>query len=253
MLNLFSSLLNKNMDELSKSEIEILKVLNDNAHEIPKLTLTELSKKVYVSTSSIYRLIKKLGYEGFPEFKYKVSDSLNSEKLLVTDSKDYLKTYINEIMFTYQINEKNIQDAASLILQSNKKIIFGTGWKQKEIADNFSSDMLTYGEDFITLRNKDDLFNAVRNISDNDVLIFLSLSGNVSSFKEMIDYCKLNRIPIISVTRADSNQLSMDSTIPLYYGEESLNQYEKHWSAQTLSFLMNLLIQVIVVNKSVSE
>lgn len=246
MLSFFSSLVNEYSEQLSKSEKAIIKRLNEQAKEIPDLTISELSKRVFISNSSMYRLIKKLGYKGYPEFKYKVADSLKKTTVEHVNTKDYLDGFIGEVMFTHQINEVSIQQAASLILKSNKRLIFGTGWKQKEIADNFSSDMMTYGESFITLRTKDDLLSAIKYVTEEDVLIIVSLHGQTDSYQEVIDFCELNNIPIISVTKVGANPLSSHSEISLYYEESA----RYHWSAQTLNYLLNLLIHIINERKS---
>lgn len=246
MLNIFVSVLNRYDGILSENDKNMIRKLNEYAAEIPKLTISELAERLYISSSSLYRLLRKIGFGGYPEFKYRISTVLQESEIKKVDTDRYLNQCINEIMYTHRINQSSIQKAASLILQSKRRFVFGTGWKQKQAADNFSSDMMTYGESFITLRTKEDLYSAVQYMTKEDVLIFTSLSGNTDPYKDSLRFCDLKNIPLISLTREGINELSECSTIALYYVDQQLEDSEAHWAALTLNYLFNLLIQVII-------
>ncbi len=51
--------------DLSGSEKEIIQGLLSSAKENSQLSLKDLSKKLYVSESAIFRLCKKLGLSGY--------------------------------------------------------------------------------------------------------------------------------------------------------------------------------------------
>lgn len=246
LLNLFVSIINEHASELTENDKNIIRSLNEYVAVIPKLTITELAEKIYVSSSSLYRLLRKIGFGGYPEFKYRVSKALQENESKNIDTDEYLNQFINEIMFTHRMNQVAIQKAADLILKAKKRFVFGTGWKQKQAADNFSSDMMTYGESFVTLRTKEDLHSAVQYMTKEDLLIFTSLSGNVLPYQASLRFCELENIPLISLTREGINPLSEYSTVALYYVDHQLNNADVHWSALSLNYLFNLLIQTII-------
>lgn len=108
----------------------------------------------------MHRFVKKLGFDGYTEFKYVVENHLENEvKEDVNFSKtnDYLSNTINDIKMTFKLKEGSFKEVIGDLLSHNHSYCFGTGWKQKQIVDNFANDLLYYGHSVKTLRNTDDL------------------------------------------------------------------------------------------------
>lgn len=242
--------MNRYSDSLSANDKEILKNLNDNIDKIPVSTINQLASMVYTSTSGLYRLIKKLGFAGYSDFKYRVYDSLKLHEILIIDNNNYLEDTLNEIEYTHKINEVSIRKAAALILNAKKRFVYGTGYKQQQFMENFSADMLLYNIPFINLRNKEDLKNAVRYMDTDSLLIVTSLNGNANDYEESLDQLILQRIPIISISLDKTNKLSSKSSVALYYSDNSIVDDTVHWKAQTLNYLINLLIQATLIEKT---
>lgn len=232
---------------LSKYELDITKQLIKNYEKIPTLTINELAKLTFTSPASIYRVIKKLGFKGYSDLKYKVADDLEKNKIHIFDTEDYYQLIINNIEVTKRLNENLIQDAARMILTAKNKYCFGTGWKQKQIANNFSTDLLYYGEKFITLRTEMDLGIASTKMSNDSLILVVSLGGNGKDYLPFIEKCKLNDGKIIAITNDTPNRLSYLADISLYY--KDLNTDNRHWNTLPLQFLCEYLIETIVALK----
>lgn len=246
----FSNLLNEYNNILSKNDKDILKNLNDNIKIIPTTTINQLATITYTSTSGLYRLIKKLGFSGYSDFKYRVYDSLKTNEILVVDTNNYLDDTLNEIAYTHRINESSIKKAAHLILEKNNRYVFGTGYKQQQFMENFSADMLMYGISFINLRTIDDLRTAIKHMNTDSLVIIASLNGRAKNFEMLLDQLNIQQIPIISLSLDKTNKLSTKSNISLYYSDNSIVDETVHWKAQTLLYLTNLLIQATLVEKN---
>lgn len=239
--------------EFSVSEKEVLKGLIKIYDSIPNLTIKELSNSCYTSTSSLHRLIKKLGFKGFSDFKYKVTDDLELQTIEIFNSESYFKKLVSNIEMTKRMNEKIIIDVANIILKKKKRYCFGTGWKQKQIADNFSTDLLYYGESFTTLRTIDDLKIASEYLDEDSLILIVSISGNANGFDDSLKKCKLNDVIIVSITIDIPNKLSSLADFSLYYKDDILNQSNKHWNSIPLNFLSDYLIETIIDQKRIIE
>lgn len=246
---LFSQLLNEYEDSLSKNDKELLKQLSEQIMTIPNSTINDLADNLYVSTSTLYRLIKKLGYTGFPDFKFKVAESLNTEEILPSSTQDFLNLQLHEIEYTHKINQVNIKKAAKMFLQSNNRYVYGTGWKQGQIASNLATDLLIYDVPTFHLRNKYDLELTAGNAKKEDIFILITLKGLTSEYKAALDILKIKDIPFISISLDTINELSSQSTVSLYYADQQVGQNLEHWTALTLTYLVNLLIQEILQYK----
>jgi len=240
----------KYSNELSNNDIEIIQNIEQSYKNIPEMTIKELADACFTSTTTMHRTIKKIGFDGFSEFKYKITDDLENNFTKQFNEEEYLKNYLDNIQLTKQLNEKEITDIADVILTKNIKYCFGTGWKQKQLVDNFSTDLLYYGESFTTLQTEDDLKIAADNMDENSLLLVVSLSGNTSSYNDILKQFHLKNVTIVSITADVSNTLSSLADYSLYYKDDILENTTKHWNTNTLHFILDYLIATIISHKN---
>lgn len=63
-------LITKHQKALGDLDKTILRYVLDNKKEVQQLGITELATATYTSKSTVLRLVRKLGFAGFSEFKY---------------------------------------------------------------------------------------------------------------------------------------------------------------------------------------
>ena len=60
------------------NEYNIIKVIIDNIDHISSLSLEKIADEAHISTSSVSRLISKIGFDSFQNFKYRLeNENLN--------------------------------------------------------------------------------------------------------------------------------------------------------------------------------
>lgn len=139
--------------ECTNQEQEILHYLKRNINQIDSLTSKKVAAECYCSTSAVNRAIKRLGLEGFTEFKnyYKFSKMLNQE---LEKPQDRYASYINMILDDIDYTE--VKQFAEALKNLEIMYVYGNG------VSNVSSLFL-----FRQLLNKD--YNVVY-IPDLDML-----------------------------------------------------------------------------------
>ncbi|NSW10292.1 MurR/RpiR family transcriptional regulator [Enterococcus faecalis] len=245
MSTLIERKMNKAKVTFNSNEMDILKVLNERIEDIPKNSINQLAKQTFTSVSTLHRTIKKLGFSGFSEFKFQIADSLENSKKIVLSTENYLDNTINEITITHKINEKEIKEVAKKIVNTKNRYCYGTGWKQKQLVDNFSNDLIYYGETFTTLRTKHDLFQAANYMKKGSLLFIVSAYGEPFKYVQAINQLKLKEVTLITATVDQTNSLSKYSDHSLFYKDYSLETEGGQWAAITLNYLLNLLIHEI--------
>lgn len=63
-------LITKHQKVLGDLDKTILRYVLDNRPKIQQISITELATATYTSKSTVLRLVRKLGFAGFSEFKY---------------------------------------------------------------------------------------------------------------------------------------------------------------------------------------
>lgn len=251
-MNLIKYLENKYSNVLSANEKSILHKIAENIEFVPNSTLSELAKIVYSSPTSLHRLVKKIGFDGYIDFKYSIEKELSdkSQPDFYTNQSDYFINTLNDINITYKLNEEKFDKIVKEIINHNDLYCFGTGWKQKQLVDNFANDLLYYHHSFKTLRNIDDLKLASKQFKSNSLLIIVSLSGNMKGYCHIVESIKNNGNIIISVTLNTENSLKRISDYSLTFIDSSISKESHHWSSIPLSFLLDQLVHKISVYSS---
>lgn len=251
-MNLLQMRITDHFYELNSNEKEVLKNILLKYQEIPTYTITNLSHIAYTSTASLSRLIKKLGFSSFSEFKVKTQIDLDAEleKNLQTeiefDEKEYLKVVIQDIKQTLAMNHALIDKIAQLLARENELYIYGTGSKQKEIVKNFANDLLYFGKRVQAIRNSGDLSHMCSNVmSANAVLVVLSLNGRGENIENSLTTATARGITLITITIDSVNTISKLANYALYY-KDSMANTSLYWTTHSISMLIDVLVRRII-------
>lgn len=235
-------------EELTDTDSDILDHLEKQLPLIPNLTISELSQKIYTSSTSLHRLVKKLGFDGYTEFKYIIEDYLKNkdkEDGRFSNGNDYLFNTIEDMKITYKLNEGVLEEVIKDLFSHNDIYCFGTGWKQKQIVDNFANDLLYYGHSVKTLRNTDDLEIASRHFDEHSLVVIVSLSGDLKNYKQTVEGMYE---PIVGVSIYSDNPLSRLATHSLQFVDSSLDIENHHWSSITLNLIFDQLSHAVSIH-----
>lgn len=90
------------MNKFNENEKKIIKFIQENPNEAIQNGISKLSKKLFVSSSCIFRVSKKLGYDGFSDMAHSIKNEKDKSKnksfnlsntLNILDEKE-INTYI---------------------------------------------------------------------------------------------------------------------------------------------------------------
>ncbi|MEG0592307.1 MAG: MurR/RpiR family transcriptional regulator [Coprobacillus sp.] len=209
--------------KLSSAQEVVANFLRTERANIKEMTIKELADKTYTSTTTIIRLAKKLGFEGFEELK----DNYVKEVL-------YLDTHFSDIDANKPFyRDDNIQRISSKITALAKEALDDTltliehDSLQKAIrimkdsetihiaaisyclllGQMFKLDMARIGKNVnICDINGEELFMPAV-MKQNDCVIFLSYSGQIEKLCQLAKIVKEKGIKIIVVTSLGDNEL----------------------------------------------
>lgn len=220
--------LNNVRKNLSIKELSVADYIFDNRQDIKAMSIQELSKLTQASTSTILRLCKKLGFEGFSDFKIDLIASLNNEYKVIFQEDISLEDSIEEVNNkVYQmeksaldetyalINKKQLTQAIDLLNNSNKVVIFGVGnsalsGKELEYQLIKLKKNLCCHFDYHTQRN------ALATMDENDLLIIISHSGETLECINLLKQAKENNIPSIAITKFGQTKASSLASVVLH-------------------------------------
>jgi len=202
-------------NEASTTEKEIVQYIIEHPEETSHMTVYTLGEKTFSSPASIIRLCKKNGFKGFKDFSKALifelamrSQNQSEEKSEITKA-DSIEDIIDKVTYKNIISledTKNLLDSETLnksimlLIQSENICIYGIGSslivakdaqqkfmrlnKHCSVSDDWHLQLLT-----------------ARNMSEKDVGIIVSYSGQTAEMIECANAMKENGVKIISITK----------------------------------------------------
>ena len=247
-----------------------------NINRIGYITIYDVSKSTYISTSSIVRYCKKLGATGFKDFKLELMNSLiqkynmrfdNSSQAQKRDKYD--KEDINLIDMVeklrlesiqglndlkYSLNAVTLNKIASLLLKSKK--IYGIGVGNSFIKlQALQFKLLKLGISIDLINYQSEQFYLAYHSTTSDVALVISYSGTTAEIVNDSKIFNSNQTPIIAITANDNCYLARNSKILLKIPKEaSTSSFESELAADLyIQFMTNSIYLSILKQLNIKQ
>lgn len=199
---------------LTESEKRIAKYIIDNPDEASKLDTRSLAKETYTSASSVIRLAKKIGFNGYQELKDELKielaimgNELFHEETEITPDSSQIDIINKVTLHNIRSLEdtKNLLDldtlniVVDLIKNSNQVLFFGIG-ASLVVAKDFALKFARLGKMFQVNDDFHTQLLQAKNATKNDVAIVISYSGRTRDVVEAMRILKENNIPTVLIT-----------------------------------------------------
>ena len=122
------------------------------------------------------------------------------------------------------INDTFSEAVQKILKCKSKVIICGVG-KSGIIASKISATLSSVGTPSFSISASDCSHGDLGRITNKDILILISYSGNTSELKNIIKYAKLNKIFLIGIVSSKESNLYKSSNIKLLIPEVTESGY----------------------------
>lgn len=240
---------------LSESERYLLEYIHNHLEEISIMSIVKLSENANVSTATIVRLMKKIGYDGYTSFKYSLRDKVHikdeNDEMENIDSKikQAIKKNELEVVKTVQLQSiGQIEDAVQKVHTAEKIYIFARGFSEM-IAQEMTLKLQLMGKNCEIHDDPNIIRIKSRSIKENELAIFISLNGETS---ELVEACKILNIRQITTitltTRMESSLARMSEMVFVgYKGTQSFFPDYEVRSRLPLSVLSRILLDAYAI------
>lgn len=202
--------------DFTKSEKKVALFVNEHMHQITYLSIGDLANQCDVGETTILRFCKRLGFSGYYEFKQQVILQIqkNEEEIhqKLPTTLNRIHTMINET--TQLLDKKKLQNTVEMIMNCQTIYMFGSGFSGlTALAAQMRFASLGYRA--IAARENYLKVLYANMITDKDLAIGFSISGENSSTIETIRRVKENGTPSIIITNHEESTLAKLADIVL--------------------------------------
>lgn len=242
---------------LNRSEFEVLSFISSNADKIRKMTISDLAKETYVSTTTIIRMCKKLGYAGFSELKYELK-RMNKEKLKadVNNYNELIKKHLLDVERTCELINKDTIDRIIELITNKNIHFFGKGLSSIA-CEYITNQFLLINLLAINHTSTHIAYLSADKMNENDVVFILSLSGETHQSLKVAKIAKAKGATVVSITNMGINSLSKLADINLYvYAEDDETVEFDNKSRASVLILFQVILDMYIrkkVHKSMKD
>lgn len=241
--------------KLSTTEQNIFKYVVKNMHIVKSMSIRDLATECYVSTTTLFRFVKKLGFAGYSEFQSAIRETEQASRQIdiphVVYNTNYQSSYLKNIIEAVQVITDEKKEKFNQIMSRYPKIYI--------LADGLSEAVGIYLVRLLTMcgyevefpTHRYEVQSVLRRIKRDDVLLVLSYTGNNQKVISRIEEIFAISTPtIISVTRADNNVIQNMSDLNFYvFADEIQYQNQDVTSHCAMIAIMETLMYVHIIKE----
>lgn len=239
--------LQKKRPQLSELEKQVFDYILRNPTEIKQLTIDELATKLFLSTATISRTAKHLGFKGFQELKYAIDQYSQTERGAREQTNPSVISLSQSIQFQLAQTLRLLQQAPIkeivAALQAAQVIeIFGVGGSLPNCIE--AARKLTFLGKKANARIDWDEQQAVsKNLSTKDLAIIVSNSGETIHIIEYALNLKQQQVPILAIVGTEDSHLEQLATYTLQASVDMIYFDEVDLSSRvSLSAILDILL-----------
>lgn len=174
---------------LTSAELNVIDWINENEEKIPDMSINEIADASFTSPATVSRAIRKCGFSGIAEMKYKISSQMN---------------YIVEGKIVNEIFEKSITECKKTIealdvdmilrviryIRFSEKIYILARGTTALIARDFEFQLQLLGYNAFVLSDSQIMRNSKKLFKENDIVMIFRHKKQYSRIGNVSKICK---------------------------------------------------------------
>jgi DNA-binding MurR/RpiR family transcriptional regulator len=222
MLEKRDRMINVNIEKLNPLELSVhnklLKIIRENGN----IRIVEAAEYCEVSSSKVSKLVRKLGFENFKQYKRFLRGEQISEGKKKSSELERLKNYIENF------DPVLIDNFLSIFNKYNKIVLFGLG-PSFICVEYFAYKLALLSRKSISVAQSEDY--AGRLIDKETLLIVFSVTGKFSSFENLLNTVKSCGAKMLLILEEYNTSLALEIDNMFYLTrstqDENLLPFEK--------------------------
>lgn len=188
----------------SPSEQHLLNYINLHQQDMHDMSIVKLSEEANVSTATIVRTMKKMGFDGFTSFKYSLKETnpgtIKAMEKVDKEIKGAILKNEQEVTKTIEsLNIGAIEDTIQKMKAAKRIFIFARGFSEL-IAKEMTLKLQLVNK-YCEMHDDPNIIRTIsKKIKKEDLVIFISLNSETIELIEACKSCQKNDVTTINIT-----------------------------------------------------
>lgn len=241
------------INSLSPLELELLRYINSHKAEIAGMSIHDLAKNTFASTTTIIRLCKKLNLEGYSHLKYflrdKVSFSPTEDSIYASRSlEELLAEELLDIERTAKgIDLDAVREIASLMRQKQTQIHFFAKGLTSIVFEYASRHLLSLSRHVVLYQDTHIAYIQAENLTENDIVFLASLSGETEQVVRVAQIAQAKKAKIVTFTVNPTSRLTKIGDYHFHLVNDATTTLDVDTKSRCqLMLILNIIIKAFV-------
>lgn len=215
--------------------------------EKENLKIKVIEDKLYISSSTIIRACKKLGYKSFNQFKFALLSVSESEKINIDANFENIKLAIkDDILKTMGLLKEDLLENVVNEIKNSKRIFCVGIGMSSQVTSEFNRQLKLIGFWTNDYSEKYALERIPDIATKEDLIIDFSLSGEDEEINKILVNAKCKGAKIVGICNLGNNTLAniSDIVIPVYNTRQSRKKIR---SRLMLHLASTLIIEKLIM------
>nr|WP_307991471.1 MurR/RpiR family transcriptional regulator [uncultured Niameybacter sp.] len=251
----------------SCSEKNLIEYIQNHMDQVVKMSVHVLAKEAYTSASTVIRLVKKMGFKGFNEFKQDLIGELTlKENRKIPEQneltkEDKTKDIIEKITYRHMISIEEttslidlevFERCITLLTQAEQIYIFGIGASYLAAKD-LQQKMMRVGKLSLAFEDYHLQILQARNMKPKDIGIVFSYSGQTEEMVKCSEQIKEVGATLISITRFGQSKIATLADYNLYIASNEPLRRSGAMTSRIAQLCMVDMIYLAYINHSYDQ
>lgn len=198
---------------LNELELSVYEYVIQHKSTVPYMRIRELAEEVHVSTTTVLRFCKKMGCDGYNEFKFRLKDLVGQKPIeQIPEDVAELRAFFERVE-SRSFQEK-LEEASAMIARADRVIMVGIG-NSGYIGEYAARYFTNLGKFCLYIT---DAFYPINMVdADFTVAIVLSVSGEPVQIVDSIQGFKKAGCSVITITNNEQSTAARLSDLNISY------------------------------------
>lgn len=210
---------------LNELEMAVYQYVLEHKNTVPYMRIRELAAEAHVSTTTVLRFCKKMGCDGYTEFKLRMKEYAGQRQIsALPEDVSEIKAFFDRL--ETKKFQQQIEKAASMIARADRTFFVGMG-NSGHIGQYGARYFTNLGRFSLVISDPFYPINPIETIPT--VAIVLSVSGESEQVVKIVNGLKKANCHVISITNTEQSTVARLADINLSYyitmrrGEERID------------------------------
>lgn len=231
---------------LSKTEQEIVRYINENEKNLPKLSIVDIAFETFSSPSTVSRAIRKCGINGFNELRYRLTAKESNTQ--VQNMGEILnKSLIEAQRVLEQISLTTVLDIVNVMRGARRIFILGRGLTEY-VSQEFTLKLQLLDYNAVFFSDPNIMRKKCENLRSDEIVIIFSLNGRTPELIESARNARTRNAKVITCCCNEDSELiglSNYNVIGFKHEHDAIREYEVA-SRVALHMIARIIIDYMV-------